>query len=349
MNLNSPKQLGAFLFEELKLPPQGKTKTGFSTDASVLEKLAPLHEAPKLLLEYREISKLKGTYVLPLQELRSQKDARVRTSFHMTGTSTGRLSSSDPNLQNIPIRSKRGQLIRRAFIAEKGFKLISADYSQIELRILAHLSGDENLINSFNKNEDVHRRTSSEIFHITPEQVTDEQRSIAKAINFGLMYGKGPFALAEELGISRTDAKKMIEQYFLRYHKVKAFLDQVIFDAKENGYVMTLLGRKRLLPEIRSANHMVRAGAERMAMNAPIQGTASDLIKIAMIKLQKELKRQKSTARLLLQVHDELLIECAEGETAQISKLVRETMENALKLSVPLNVNVEVGLNWGEL
>jgi DNA polymerase-1 len=341
--------LGPFLFEELKLPTQGKTKTGFSTDASVLEKLSPLHEAPRLLLEYREISKLKGTYVLPLQEISSKADARIRTSFHLTGTATGRLSSSDPNLQNIPTRSKRGQLIREAFIAEEGNVLISADYSQIELRILAHLSGDDALVDSFLKDEDVHRRTASEIFKIQPEAVNDQQRGIAKAINFGLMYGKSAFALAEELDISRSDAKNMITQYFIRYAKVKEFLDDTIEFAKQHGYVATLLGRKRLLPEIRSSNHMVRGNAERMAMNSPIQGSASDLIKLAMIQLQKRLEDEKFKSRILLQVHDELVLEAPQNEVEKVSALVREVMEGAQVLKVPLRVNVGVGKNWAEL
>jgi DNA polymerase-1 len=349
LNVNSPKQLAVFLFDELKLPTQGKTKTGFSTDASVLAVLAPMHEAPRLILEYREVSKLKGTYVGPLQTLRDAKDSRIRTSFNLTGTATGRLSSSDPNLQNIPTRTKRGQLIREAFIANEGSLLVSADYSQIELRILAHLSGDENLSASFQKGEDVHRRTASEIFHIAPDAVSDEQRGYAKAINFGLMYGKSAFGLAEELGISRGDAKKMIDQYFTRYKKVKDYLDDAIIRAKEQGGITTLLGRKRALPEIRSSNHMLRANAERMAMNSPIQGTASDLIKVAMVRLDEGLLQKKLKSKLLLQVHDELVLEAPMNELEEVKALLIETMENALKLSVPLKVNVNVGKNWAEL
>ena len=349
MNLNSPKQLGQFLFEELKLPTQGKTKTGFSTDASVLEKLAPLHEAPRLLLEYREISKLMGTYVLPLQDLRSKKDSRIRTSFHLTGTATGRLSSSDPNLQNIPTRSKRGQKIREAFIAEEGMVFLSADYSQIELRILAHLSGDQSLVASFVNHEDVHRRTASEIFQVSPEHVSDEQRSFAKAINFGLMYGKSAFGLAEELGITRTEAKNMIEKYFTRYHGVKEFLDHQIIDAKERGYITTLLGRKRVLADIRSSNHAVRANAERMAMNSPIQGSASDLIKVAMVDLHRELEAQNFKSRILLQVHDELVLECLQNEVDAVKVLVKKIMENAIQMKVPLEVNLETGPHWAAL
>lgn len=349
LNLNSPKQLAPFLFEELKLPPQGKTKTGYSTDASVLEALAPMHEAPRLLLEHREISKLRGTYVQPLQELRDPKDSRVRTSFNLTGAATGRLSSTDPNLQNIPVRSKRGQLIRQAFVAEKGKVLLSADYSQVELRILAHMSEDPNLIDSFVKDEDVHRRTASEIFHVKPDAVTDDQRAGAKAINFGLMYGKGAFALAEELGISRSDAKKMIDQYFTRYSKVKSFLDSQIMTAHEQGFVSTILGRKRMLPEINSKNHMMKANAERMAMNSPIQGTASDLIKTAMVKLDRVLLEKKMKSKMLLQVHDELIFECVADEVDEMKKIVEEAMSNAIKMKVPLKVNLGTGQNWAEL
>jgi DNA polymerase-1 len=349
LNLNSPKQLAVFLFEELKLPPQGKTKTGLSTDASVLEALAPLHEVPRLLLEYREISKLKGTYVGPLQELRDPLDQRVRTSFHLTGTATGRLSSSDPNLQNIPVRSHRGQKIREAFIAEEGCVLMSADYSQIELRILAHMSGDPVLVESFVKGEDVHRRTASEIFHKSPAQVSDEERSSAKAINFGLMYGKTVFGLAEELHISRADSKRMIDQYFTRYAGVKAFLDRQVAEAHERGHVTTLLGRKRALPEIHSKNPAIRNNAERMAMNSPIQGTASDLIKVAMVRLHRELKTGGFRARLLLQVHDELVLECPKDEVEAVQSLVTSVMESAIELRVPLLVNVGVGRSWAEL
>ncbi|MBS1958778.1 MAG: DNA polymerase I [Bdellovibrionales bacterium] len=349
INLNSPKQLGTLLFDELKLPTQGKTKTGYSTDASVLAALAPLHEVPRLILDYREISKLKGTYVLPLQELRSKRDERVRTSFHLTGTSTGRLSSSDPNIQNIPTRTKRGQLIRQAFIAEEGKVLMSADYSQIELRILAHLSQDPALMGSFQKGEDVHRRTASEIFHVKADAVTDEQRGYAKAINFGLMYGKSAFGLAEELGISRTEAKKMIDAYFTRYAKVKELLDGQVLSARELGYTTTLLGRKRALPEIKSTNPAVRGNAERMAMNSPIQGTAADLIKMAMVKLDAELGNGKWKSRMLLQVHDELLFEAPKSEVEKLKKIVTETMEHALKLDVPLQVNVGTGQNWAEI
>lgn len=349
LNLNSPKQLAVFLFEELKLPVQSKTKTGYSTDASVLEALSPLHEVPKLLLEYREISKLKGTYVLPLQELRDPQDDRIRSSFHLTGTATGRLSSSDPNLQNIPTRTERGQKIRQAFIAEKNHVLLSADYSQIELRILAHLSGDENLVDSFQKGEDVHRRTASEIYHIKAENVTDEQRAVAKAINFGLMYGKTPFGLAEELKISRTEAKQMIDRYFTRYKGVKQYLDEAVAFAHEHKYVVTLLGRKRSLPEITASNPMLRGNAERMAMNSPIQGTASDLIKVAMNEIFHSIQKKKMKSKLLLQVHDELVFEAPKSEVEDLKELVINKMESAIELKVPLKVNLAFGHHWAEL
>ncbi|MGK5081730.1 DNA polymerase I [Bdellovibrionota bacterium FG-1] len=349
VNLNSPKQLAQLLFEELKLPTQTKTKTGYSTDASVLEALAPLHEVPRLLLEYREISKLKGTYVDPLPELRDPKDGKIHASFHQTVTATGRLSSSDPNLQNIPIKSERGRKIRRAFIPSEGNLLISADYSQIELRILAHMSGDRELSRSFLADEDVHRRTASEIFGVPTDQVDDRSRGIAKAINFGLMYGKSAFALAQELGISRKEAGEIIAKYFEKYNGVKRYLDQSIQDAREKGYAMTLMGRKRFLPDLQSKNHAVRGSAERMAMNTPIQGTASDLMKLAMIELDQQLVKRGFKAKLTIQVHDEVVLDCPRSEVPEVKKLVCDIMENAMKLDVPLRVNAESGENWMEL
>lgn len=353
LNLNSPKQLGKLLFEELKLPPQGKTKTGFSTDAEVLEKLAPLHEVPKLLLEYREISKLKGTYVDPLPLLLDAKTKRIHTSFHQAVAATGRLSSSDPNLQNIPIRTERGRKIRQAFIPSKGFRFLAADYSQIELRILAHMSGDPELVGAFNNKQDVHRRTAAEIFSIPESAVTDEQRGYAKAINFGLMYGKTVFGLSQELSIPRKEAQAMIDRYFERYHKVKTFLDGLIDDARKSGMTRTMLGRTRRLQDINAKNPGLRGFAERMAMNTPIQGSAADLIKLAMIELDHNLteaKRKGMKSRLLLQVHDELVLEVFEGEEAEVEKLVLDAMVNRagskMSLSVPLEVNMGYGLNW---
>ncbi|HAR41760.1 MAG TPA: DNA polymerase I [Bdellovibrionales bacterium] len=349
LNLNSPKQLAHLLFDELKLPVQSKTKTGYSTDASVLEILAPLHEVPRILLEYREISKLKGTYVDPLPGLRDPKTGRIHASFNQTVTATGRLSSSDPNLQNIPVRTERGQKIRRAFIPSEGCVLIAVDYSQIELRILAHMSGDRELVASFKKGEDVHRRTASEIFGIAPESVNDRQRGIAKAINFGLMYGKTVFGLSQELGIPRHEAKDMIEKYFTRYAGVKRFLDQLILNARECGYSMTLLGRKRVLPDLQSRNPAIRNNAERMAMNTPIQGTAADLMKLAMIDLEDQLTKQNFRARMIIQVHDEIVLDCPKDEAPAVLKLVTEVMESALTLDVPLKVNAAQGANWMEL
>jgi DNA polymerase-1 len=353
LNLNSPKQLGELLFNQLKLPPQGKTKTGFSTDASVLEALAPLHEVPRLILQHREIAKLMGTYVEPLPTMRDAKTGKIHAGFHQTVAATGRLSSSDPNLQNIPVRSERGQKIRRAFIPSKGNVLLSADYSQIELRILAQMSGDKDLIGSFQRDEDVHRRTASEIFGVKPEEVTDKQRSAAKAINFGLMYGKSAFALAAELEISRTEAKDIIAKYFARYSGVKTFLDGLILGAKERGESSTLLGRKRELRDINAKNPAVRAGAERMAMNTPIQGTAADLMKLAMIRIDEELTKQKLAAKLIIQVHDEFVLDVPLAEVEKVKALVVHAMEHAfdgvVKLDIPLKVNVETGPTWADL
>jgi DNA polymerase-1 len=353
INLNSPKQLGELLFTELKLPPQGKTKTGFSTDASVLQALAPLHEVPRLILQHREIAKLMGTYVEPLPTMKDPKTGKIHAGFHQTVAATGRLSSSDPNLQNIPVRSERGQKIRRAFIPTKGNVFISADYSQIELRILAQMSGDKDLIGSFQKDEDVHRRTASEIFEVKPDQVTDEQRSAAKAINFGLMYGKSAFGLAEELEISRTEAKNMITKYFERYSGVKNFLDGLIVGAKEKGESSTLLGRKRELRDINAKNPAMRAQAERMAMNTPIQGTAADMMKLAMIRIDDELTRGKFEAKLVLQVHDEFVLDTPKAEVEKVKALVVHAMEHAfdgvLDLVIPLKVNVATGATWADL
>lgn len=353
INLNSPKQLAELLFNELKLPTQTKTKTGFSTDASVLEILAPMHEVPRLIVQHREIAKLMGTYVEPLPTMRDAKTGRIHASFHQTVTATGRLSSSDPNLQNIPIRTERGQKIRRAFIPSPGNVLVAADYSQIELRILAHMSGDKELVASFMRDEDVHRRTASEIYGIEPDEVTTEQRGVAKAINFGLMYGKTVFGLAVELGISRTEAKEMIEKYFERYSGVKRFLDGLILEAKEKGETATLLGRRRELRDISDKNPAIRGNAERMAMNTPIQGTAADLMKLAMIRIDEELTRGKFKSKMIIQVHDEVVFDAPADEVERVKKLVVDAMENAFKgvvqIDVPLRVNVESGANWADL
>ncbi|RYZ73415.1 MAG: DNA polymerase I, partial [Proteobacteria bacterium] len=353
INLNSPKQLGKLLFEDLKLPPQGKTKTGFSTDASVLEVLAPMHPVPEMILENREVSKLLGTYVDPLPQLRDKKTAKIHAGFNQTVAATGRLSSSDPNLQNIPIRSPRGERIRRAFIPSPGNVLLSADYSQIELRLLAEMSGDPELVDSFKKGEDVHRRTASEIFSIDVTAVNDEQRAVAKAINFGLMYGKSAFGLAQELNISRGEAKERIDRYFTRYSGVKSFLDSLIIGAKEKGYVTTLLGRKRVLKDIHSKIQMMRSNAERMAMNTPIQGTAADLVKLAMIRLQDRLERENAASKLIIQVHDEVVLDVVPSELVYVKAWVKDAMENAfqgvIEHQVPFTVNIAVGSNWMDL
>jgi len=353
INLNSPKQLGHLLFEQLKLPTQSKTKTGYSTDASVLEALENMHEVPRLLLEYREITKLKGTYVDPLPEMVDPRTGKIHTSYHQAGTVTGRLSSSDPNLQNIPIRSERGMRIRKAFIASPGNCLVSADYSQIELRLLAHMSDDPELVRSFNAEEDVHRRTASEMFGIPLEKVDDRLRSFAKAINFGLMYGKTAFGLAAEMKISRSEAAQMIEKYFIKYAGVKRFLDGQIALARSRGYVTTLAGRKRELLDIRSANPAIRNNAERMAMNSPIQGTAADLMKLGMIELDEFLRKSNLKSKMILQVHDEVVLDCPRAELDAVEAVLRDALEvrvqKHLPLNVPLKINVSRGETWADL
>ncbi len=349
VNLQSPKQLAVLLFEKLKLTPQGKTKTGYSTDFSVLEALVSEHEVPGLILTHREIAKLKGTYVDPLPLLVDPKTGKIHGSFHQTVTATGRLSSSDPNLQNIPIRTERGQRIRKAFIPSEGNVLLSADYSQIELRILAHLSGDDSLVDAFQKDEDVHRRTARDIFDVSIDAVTEDQRSVAKAINFGLMYGKTPFGLAQELHISRGDAKDFIDRYFQRYHKVKSYLDHLIQIAHEAGYAQTMMGRRRPLPDLASKNPAIRQNAERMAMNTPIQGTAAELMKLAMIRLDLESRALRWGSKPIIQVHDELVLDCPREEVAKVAKHVRKVMESAMQFAVPLRVNLSSGKSWLEM
>jgi DNA polymerase-1 len=349
LNLNSSKQLAGLLFEDLKLPIQSKTKTGFSTDVSVLEALAPLHEVVAFLLKYREISKLLGTYVDPLVALRDSQTKKIHTSFHQAVVSTGRLSSSDPNLQNIPIKTKRGIQIRKAFVSSPHCILVSADYSQIELRILAHMSQDPALLSSFRQEEDVHQKTASELFEVPLEEVDEKQRRIAKAINFGLMYGKTPFGLAQELKISKKQAEQMISSYFQRYCGVKTYFEELIKKAQECGYVTSLLGRKRWLPDIQSKNQILRNNAQRMAMNTPIQSTAADLIKLAMIQMQARIQKEKLKSQMILQVHDELVFDCPETEVPQIKKILPEVMEHAMELLVPLKVQVFSGVHWMEL
>ncbi len=349
-NINSSQQLGQILFEKLNLPVQKKTKkrTGYSTDVSVLTTLSTTHELPAHILRHRTLSKLKTTYADALMDLVHPETGRIHTSYNQTVTSTGRLSSSDPNLQNIPIRTEEGREIRSAFIPRKGWMLMAADYSQIELRILAHYSNDEILIDAFRKDEDIHTRTASEIFNIFPEMMDSELRRQAKVINFGIIYGMGPFRLSNELGISQKMAKTYINNYFSRYRGVKKFIDQTIEIARKTGKTSTLLGRIRLLPEINSTNKIISQAAERTAINTPIQGTAADLIKVAMINVDKALREKGLQTAMLLTVHDELVFEVPPDEIHQATQLVRNIMENVWELNIPLKVNIQSGKNWAE-
>lgn len=349
-NINSSQQLGYILFEKLELPVQKKTKkkTGYSTDAEVLTALAAMHELPAQVIRFRTLSKLKSTYSDALVGLIHPKTGRIHTSYNQTVAVTGRLSSSNPNLQNIPVRSDEGRMIRGAFVPEKGKKLIAADYSQIELRILAHCSGDPLLIESFNAGEDIHQRTAAEMFDCDALFVTKEMRRQAKAVNFGIMYGMSPYGLAKELGITQKMAKKFIENYFARYSGVKAFIETCISEAEETKTTSTLLGRIRPLPEITSANRNVKQFAQRSAVNTPIQGTAADLIKLAMIRCHEIIKEKKLATRMIMSVHDEIVFEAPEDEVTEVKALMQDAMENVWKLSVPLSVNIEVGDNWNE-
>lgn len=342
-NIGSPKQLASVLFEKLKLPPGKKTKTGFSTDSDVLEGLMDKHPIAKMILEYRELTKLKSTYVDALPQLAGPEDHRIHSSLNQASTTTGRLSSTNPNLQNIPIRTERGRLVRRAFIAEEGNVLISADYSQIELRILAHITGDEGLTRAFQEDLDIHAATASEVFGIPLMDVTANHRRIAKAVNFGLAYGQGAFGLADVLGIPRQEAVDIINRYFTRFSGVKKYMEETTREAMEKGFVSTLFGRRRYLDEMQSKLPMVRKAGERAAINAPIQGTASDLVKLAMIRVHESLP-----IPLLLQVHDELLFECPAEDAEEMSEDIKKIMENVHQLSVPLKVNVGIGPNWDD-
>jgi DNA polymerase-1 len=349
-NINSPQQMGRILFEKLQLPVQKKTKkkTGYSTDVNVLTALAEYHELPALILRHRTLAKLKSTYADALIELVNPDTGRIHTSYNQTVAATGRLSSSDPNLQNIPIRTEEGRKIRQAFIPRKDWYLVSADYSQVELRILAHCSNDEILIKAFQEDEDIHTRTACEVFQIEPASMTTELRRQAKAINFGIIYGMSAFGLSRQLDISNKMAKTYIDHYFARYQGVKRFMDQTITDARKNLRTSTLLGRIRLLPDIESKNAMVRQAAERTAINTPIQGSAADLIKVAMIKVDKALAEKKLASAMLLTVHDELVFEVPPDELELVTRLVREIMEGVWELKVPLKVNVAHGTNWDE-
>jgi DNA polymerase-1 len=347
-NINSPKQLSKILFQSLGFQPTKKTKTGFSTELNVLEELATTHELPREVLNYRSLNKLKTTYVDALPQLANPKTGRIHTSFNQTATATGRLSSSDPNLQNIPIRGDWGRRIRETIVAEEGNILLSADYSQVELRILAHLSQDEGLLDAFRNDIDIHTRTASELFGVSKDKVNSEMRRIAKTVTFGVIYGISPFGLSETLSISREDAKKYIEQYFDRHPGVKRYIEDTLAGARSKGYVVTLFGRRRPVPELKNQNLTVRQQGERLSINSPIQGTAADIIKIAMIQIGRDFRYQGLKTRMILQVHDELLFELTMQEYEIAGSIVRENMEKAAELSVPLRVDMGHGKNWAE-
>ncbi len=347
-NINSPKQLSKVLFHSLGLKPGKKTKTGYSTEVGVLEELALTHELPKEILDYRSLSKLKSTYTDVLPNLIHPVSGRIHTSFNQTVTATGRLSSSEPNLQNIPIRGEWGRRIRETFIAEGDNLILSADYSQIELRILAHLSRDQGLINAFTTGVDVHTRTASELFGAAFEKVTPAMRRVAKTVNFGVIYGISPFGLSEALNITPAEAKKYIDGYFEGHPGVKAYIEQTLKEAREKGHVTTMFNRKRNVPEIQSQNSNTRSLGERLAVNSPVQGTAADIIKIAMIHIKDSFHTRGLRSRMILQVHDELVFELPEDELDEAGGIVKEKMENVVDLSVPLKVEIGYGRNWAE-
>ena len=344
-NLNSPKQLGIALFEKLGLPAKKKTKSGYSTNAEVLEELKHLHPAVSLLLEYRTLAKLKSTYTDGLQEC-VKEDGKIHTTFNQTETRTGRISSLEPNLQNIPVRTSEGKRLREFFIADNGKVLVDADYSQIELRVLASMSGDENMINAFNSGADIHTATAAQVFGLPIEMVTPTLRSRAKAVNFGIVYGIGAFSLAKDIGVSRKEADDYIKSYLATYPKVAAYMENTINEAKANGFVTTLFGRKRYLPELQNSNGMIRAFGERVARNAPIQGTAADVIKLAMVKVFNRLEKEVPTAKLILQVHDELIVECLEQDAQLVCDILKFEMENATKMAVTLTADAAFGKTW---
>ena len=346
-NINSPKQLGEILFGEMQLPGGKKTKTGYSTSASVLEKLEPDYPFVSKILEYRQLAKLKSTYADGLAVYIGE-DNRIHGKFNQTITATGRISSTEPNLQNIPVRMPLGREIRKVFIPKEGCVFIDADYSQIELRILAHMSDDKNLIDAYNHSKDIHAATASLVFHVPLEEVTKEQRSNAKAVNFGIVYGISSFGLSNDLSISRKEAEQYIKDYFISYPGIKNYLDNSVKEAKEKGYSVTMFGRRRPIPELTSGNFMQRQFGERVAMNSPIQGSAADIMKIAMINVAKELKEKDLKSKIVLQVHDELLIEAYENEVEQVKDILKRNMEEAAHLNVPLDVDVQVGNNWDE-
>ena len=344
-NINSPKQLGEVLFVKMGLPNGKKTKTGYSTSADVLEKIKNEHEIVPQILEYRQLVKLKSTYADGLENYICD-DGRIHGKFNQTITATGRISSTDPNLQNIPIRMELGREIRKVFVPEEGYRFVDADYSQIELRVLAHMSDDRHLIEAYNSDEDIHKITASQVFKVPLDEVTPRLRSNAKAVNFGIVYGISSFGLSEDLSISKKEAAEYIKSYFENYGRVKEFMDETVEHAKENGYVVTLFNRRRPVPELKSGNFMTREFGKRIAMNSPIQGTAADIIKIAMINVYKRLKREKLKSRLLLQIHDELLIEALDNEIVRVKQIMEEEMVNAVKLKVALQIDMHEGNSW---
>jgi len=348
-NINSPKQLGVILFEKLGLPIIKKTKTGYSTDAEVLEELSDRHEIVEKILEYRQLVKLKSTYAEGLLAVINPYTGKIHSSFNQTVTATGRISSTEPNLQNIPIKLEMGRKIRKVFIpSDENYLLLDADYSQIELRVLAHITNDENMINAFLNNEDIHTSTAASVFGIPKEEVTPLMRSRAKAVNFGIVYGIGDFSLAKDLKISRKEARAYIDGYLDRYPNVKKYMHDIVEEGKEKGFVTTMFMRRRYLPELKSRNFNIRSFGERVAMNTPIQGSAADIIKIAMVKVHGELKKRKLKSRLILQVHDELIVETFKDEKEEVEKILLEGMQNAVSLKVPLVVEIKSGSNWYE-
>ena len=347
-NINSPKQLGVILFEKLGLPVIKKTKTGYSTNAEVLEKLRDKHEIIDKITDYRQIVKLNSTYVEGLLKIINPKTGRIHSSFNQTITTTGRISSTEPNMQNIPVKTEMGRDIRKVFVADNGCKLVDADYSQVELRVLAHMSGDENMIDAFKHGEDIHSKTASQIFDVDIKDVTSKQRIEAKAINFGIIYGKTDFGLSQDLNIPVPTAKAYIESYFNKYPKIKEFMDKAVESATETGYATTILNRRRYIPEIKASNFIVRNQGKRFAMNAPIQGSAADIIKVAMVNVYNKLKENEMKSKLILQVHDELIVEAVDEELELAEKIVREEMENAQSMDVKLDVDLNTGNSWYE-
>ena len=347
-NINSTKQLGEMLFEKLKLPVVKKTKSGYSTDVDILEKLKNKHPVIEKILEYRSLMKLNSTYVEGLLPYINEKTKRIHSYFHQTVTATGRISSTEPNLQNIPTRIEFGKRLRKVFKPKEGCIYIDADYSQIELRVLAHISEDKHMLEAFKNDEDIHVQAASKVLGIPKEEVTKEQRSSAKAVNFGIVYGISDFGLSEQLGISKKKAKEYIEQYLEKYSGIKKFMDDIVEIAKKQGYVETLFHRRRYIPEINSNNYMVRKFGERVAMNTPIQGTAADIMKIAMIDVYNKLKEENLDAKIILQVHDELMIECKKEDKEKVKTILKNCMENAITLLIPLKVETSEADNWYE-